>query len=161
MRNQPARIPRGVQCGTAYFRQQFLPRSDWRTAATAIVLASALVGGASPEESAVAKIAVSASPAASYFGQLIEGVMDFRGRKYLLTLQGTSGAVSSVGSVFGLRRARDIVGHYTPAADGLRNPAGVTIRFDPPLVIRNGPLQIDLASRIYPKVSTGQGNDLE
>jgi hypothetical protein len=133
----------------------------WR-AATAIVIlaASLLAGGARGGESAVAKIAVSASPAASYFGEeLIEGVMEFRGTKYLLVLHGPSGAVSSVGSVFGLRRARDIAGPYTPAADGLRNPAGVTIRFDPPLEIHGGPLHIELASRIYPKVSTGQGSE--
>lgn len=87
--------------------------------------------------------------------------MDFRGSKYLLTLHGTSGPVSSVGLVFGLQRARDIVGPYTPAADGLRNLSGVTIRFDPPLTIREGTLQIELASRIYPKVSTGQGGGSE
>src|SRR5262245_32949765 len=130
--------------------------------ALAILVASILAAGARAEDSAVAKIAVSTSPAASYFGEeLIEGVMDFRGRKYLLTLKGPSGAVSSVGSVFGLRRARDIVGLYTPVADGLRNPAGVTIRFDPPLVIRDGPLHIQLASLIYPKVSTGQGGNFD
>jgi hypothetical protein len=128
----------------------------------AILAAALLAGGVHAEESAVAKIAVSASPAASSLGErLVEGVMDFRGRKYLLTLQGISGPASSVASVFGLRRARDIVGPYTPAANGFRNPSGVTIRFDPPLAIREGPLQIELASRIYPKVSTGQGNDLE
>ena len=87
--------------------------------------------------------------------------MDFRGRKYLLTLQGVSGRVSSVASVFRLRRARDIAGPYTPTAEGLRNPAGVTLRFDPPISISGAALRIELASRIYPKVSTGQGNDLE
>ena len=87
--------------------------------------------------------------------------MDFRGQKYLLTLQGISGPASSVASVFGLRRARDIAGPYTATANGFRNPSGVTIRFDPPVKIGAGALRIDLASRIYPKVSTGQGNDLE
>ncbi len=128
----------------------------------AILVAWILAGGAHAEQSAVAKIAVSASPAASYFGErLIEGVMEFRGRKYLLTLQGVSGSAASVGSVFGLRRAQDIVGPYTSTADGLRNESGVTIRFDPPLEIHRGPLHIELAARIYPKASTGQGGDLE
>ncbi len=130
----------------------------WTWAATAVLAASILVGGVRADESAVAKIAVSASPAASYFGdRLIEGVMDFRGEKYLLTLQGISGSASSVGSVFGLRRARDIEGPYTQTPDGWRNQSGVTIKFDPPLAIREGQLRIDLASRIYPKASTGQG----
>ncbi len=83
--------------------------------------------------------------------------MDFRGGKYLLSLQGISGPASSVGSVFGLRRARDIEGPYTQTPDGWRNQSGVTIKFDPPLAIREGQLRIDLASRIYPKASTGQG----
>jgi hypothetical protein len=128
----------------------------------AILVASILAGDTRAEEAAVAKIAVSASPAASYFGeQLVEGVMEFRGSKYLLTLQGPSGSVSSVGSVFGLRRARDIVGRYAATADGLRNESGVTIRFDPPLEIHGGRLRIELAGRIYPKASTGQGGELE
>ena len=87
--------------------------------------------------------------------------MDFRGQKYLLTLHGISGSAASVGLVFGLRRARDIVGPYTPTTDGLRNLSGVTIRFDPPLEIPGGTLQIELVSRIYPKASTGQGGGFE
>jgi hypothetical protein len=130
--------------------------------AVILLLLGILAGAARAEDSAVAKIAVSASPAASYFGErLTQGVMDFRGRKYLLILHAVAGPASSVGAVFGLRRARDIEGPYTPNADGLRNPSGVTVRFEPPLVISNGPLRIEVASRIYPKVSTGQGNDLE
>src|SRR5215468_9456578 len=127
-------------------------RSSGAVAAMAIVVAAILSGGAHAEESAVAKVTISASPAASYFGErLIEGVMDYRGHKYLLTLQGISGPASSVASVFGLRRARDIAGTYTPTADGLRNPSGVTMRFDPPLAIGEGQLRVELASRIYPK----------
>jgi hypothetical protein len=146
----------------ACYRRRFLARGVWRTVGMAIVCASIVGRAAHAEESVVAKITVSASLAASYFGeQPIEGLMDFRGRKYLLTLDGPCGPVSSVGSVFGLRRARDIVGPYTLAADGFRNPAGVTIRFDPPLALRDASLKIELASLIYPKVSTGQGNDLE
>jgi hypothetical protein len=128
----------------------------------AILIASIVAAGATAQESAVAKITISASPSGWYFGERpVEGVMDFQGRKYLLTLQGISGPASSVASVFGLRRARDIEGPYTQAAEGLRNRSGVSIRFDPPLSIGEGPLKISIASRLYPKVSTGQGNDLE
>lgn len=131
-------------------------------AAMAMVVVSMLTGGVHGDESAAAKITISASPAASYFGERpVEGVMEFRGHKYLLTLRGISGPASSLASVFGLRRARDIVGPYTAAADGWRNSAGVTVRFDPPLAVREGSLRIELASRIYPKVSIGQGNDAE
>ena len=147
----------------AHFGRRLAGRRGWcACAAIAILVASILAGSVSAEETAVAKIAVSASPAASYFGdRLIEGVMEFRGRKYLLTLQGITGPASAVGSVFGLRRARDIAGPYTQTADGLRNQSGVIIRFDPPLVIAEGGLRIDLASRIYPKASTSQGSDIE
>src|SRR5215468_11632255 len=99
--------------------------TDYRTrrlaAALAFVAASIVVADVHADETVVAKIVVSASPAASYFGErLIEGAMDFNGRKYLLTLQGVAGNVSSVASVYGLRRARDIAGPYTPTTDGLR-----------------------------------------
>lgn len=146
----------------AHFWRRLWSHRRNTVAVGAIFAASILAALAHAEESAVAKIAVSASPAASYFGErLVEGVMEFRGRRYLLTLQGVSGSASSVGSVFGLRRARDIVGPYKPAEDGLQNESGVTIRFDPPLEIRGSALQIELAARIYPKASTGQGGDFE
>ncbi len=87
--------------------------------------------------------------------------MRFRGSKYLLTLHGISGSASSVGSVFGLRRPRDIVGPYTSTADGMQNESGVTIRFEPPLETRGRTLRIELSSRVYPKASTGQGGDVE
>jgi hypothetical protein len=133
-----------------------------QSAGVAFLIASLLTPGANAQGSAVAKIAISASPTGTYFGERpVEGVMDFRGSKYLLTLQGISGSASSIASVFGLRRARDIEGPYTQTADGLHNPSGVRIRFDPPVSIGEGPLKISLASRLYPKVSTGQGNDLE
>ena len=92
---------------------------------------------------------------------MVEGVLQFRGNKYLLTLHGVSGSASSVGSVFGLRRPRDIGGPYTSTADGMRNESGVTIRFEPPLEIRGRTLHIELSSRLYPKASTGQGGDVE
>jgi hypothetical protein len=131
-------------------------------AALAILLASIVAGVARGKESPVATVAVSASLADSYLEErVVEGVLQFRGNKYLLTLHGVSGSASSVGSVFGLRRPRDIVGAYTSTADGMRNESGVTIRFEPPLEIRGRTLHIELSSRLYPKASTGQGGDVE
>lgn len=131
----------------------------WRGLIPIAMLAVVIqVAGVRAAEAPVAKMAVSASPAAAQFGEtLVEGVMDFQGKRYLLILQGVSGGASSVGSVFGLQRMREIVGSYKPAADGWRNGFGVTIRFEPPLSSRSGTLRINLASQIYPKVSTGQG----
>lgn len=123
-------------------------------------LLAAAAGGEDPQ--VVAKIAVSSSPAGSTLGlHLVEGVMTFRGRTYLLTLRGTAGAASAVGSVSNLVRARDIEGVYRLADGELRNEAGVRLRFDPPPALQAGQLQIEIASRIYPKVSTGQGNSVE
>lgn len=137
-------------------------RSRVHCAAIAVLLGSILAGAARAEEPAVATIRVSESPAGSNVGaRLVEGVMEFRGRRYLLTLRGVSGPASSVGSVVGLVRPRDVEGPYSSTPDGLRNESGVTIRFVPPLEIRDGPLEITVASRIYPKVSTGQGSDAE
>jgi hypothetical protein len=131
-------------------------------AAVAILLASIVAEVARGKESPVATVTVSASLADSYLEErLVEGVLQFRGSKYLLTLHGVSGSVSSAGSVFGLRRPRDIVGPYTSTADGLRNESGVTIRFDPPLETGGRTLGIELSSRVHPKVSTGQGGDIE
>jgi uncharacterized protein (DUF58 family) len=134
----------------------------WFVAALALLAASITARAALAEEFPVARIAVSASPPASYFGErIVEGVMEFRGRKYLLTFHGVGGSAASVGSVFGLRRPQDVVGPYTSTAKGWGNESGVTIRFDPPLEIRDGSLRIRLASRIYPKSSTGQGGNVE
>ena len=131
-------------------------------AALAILLASIVAGVARGKESPVATVAVSASLADSYLEErVVEGVLQFRGSKYLLTLHGVSGSASSVGSVFGLRRPRDIIGPYTSTADGMRNESGVTIRFEPPLETRGGILRIELSSRVYPKASTGQGGGVE
>jgi len=123
------------------------------------LLATPASGGDLP---VVAKITVSSSPAASTLGlRLVEGVLTFRGRKYLLTLGGTTAATSAVGTVSNLSRARDIEGIYRFVDGELHNEAGVRLRFDPPLPLRGGELQVDIASRIYPKVSTGQGNSVE
>jgi len=131
------------------------------TVAAAAIFWSIVAGAARGDESPVATVAVSASLADSNLDErLVEGVMKFRGSKYLLTLHGVSGSAPSVGSVFELRRPRDIVGRYTSTAEGMRNESGVTIRFEPPLEIR-GPLRIELSSRVHPKASTGQGGDVE
>jgi hypothetical protein len=137
-------------------------KSRATVAAVAVLFASIIAGGARGEESPVATVTISGSLSDSYLEErLIEGVMRFRGSKYLLTLHGISGSASSVGSVFGLRRPRDIVGPYTSTADGMRNESGVTIRFEPPLETRGRTLRIELSSRVYPKASTGQGGDVE
>jgi hypothetical protein len=92
---------------------------------------------------------------------LVEGVMTFRGHTYLLTLRGVAATTSAVGSVSNLVRARDIEGVYRLADGELRNDAGVLLRFQPPLALQGDEVQIEIASRIYPKVSTGQGNSVE
>ena len=82
--------------------------------------------------------------------------MSFRGHDYLLTLRGVEESARTVGSVRGLLRPRDIEGTFEPSDEGLRNASGVTIRFDPPLVLRAGGLEIELSSRRNPKPSSGQ-----
>jgi hypothetical protein len=131
--------------------------------AACIVLALLLATpGRAGEENVVARIAVSSSPAASTLGlSVVEGVMTFRGRDYLLTLRGAAASSSSVGSVSGLRRARDIEGYFRVEDGALLNESGVRVVFDPPLQIVDGRLQILVASRIYPRVSTGQGSRVE
>jgi len=128
-----------------------------------LMLFGLLAAAASGEETnAAAKIVVSSSPAASTVGlRLVEGVMTFRGQRYLLTMRGAEGATAAVGSVSNLSRVRDIEGVYRIANGELRNDAGVRLRFDPPLALQAGEVQIEIASRIYPKVSTGQGNSVE
>lgn len=104
----------------------------------------------------VATIKLSSATAGSSLGSLVEGVMTFRGYDYLLTLRGVEQSAKSVGSVHGLVRSRDISGTYKPSDDGgLHNAAGVTIHFDPPIVVGAHGLEIELMSRRSPKVSTG------
>ena len=137
-------------------------KSRLSVAAVTLLFASIITGGARVEESPVATVTVSASLSDSYIEErLVEGVLQFRGRKYLLTLHGISGSASSVGSVFGLRRPRDIVGPFTSTAEGMQNESGVTIRFVPPLETRGRTLRIELSSRVHPKASTGQGANSE
>jgi hypothetical protein len=134
-----------------------------RAAAASVLMLFGLLGvAAGGEQAPVAKITVSSSPAASTLGvRLVEGVMTFRGHTYLLTLRGVAATTSTVGSVSNLVRARDIEGVYRLADGELRNDASVRLRFDPPLALEAGQVEIQIASRIYPKVSTGQGNSVE
>ena len=81
--------------------------------------------------------------------------MSFRGHDYLLRLRGVTEPATTVGSVYGLLRPRDIVGLFEPADQGLRNASGVTSRFDPPLPIGAAGLEIEVSSRMQPKVSGG------
>jgi hypothetical protein len=109
------------------------------------------------DQAPVATIKLSSATAGSSLGgRLVEGVMTFRGYDYLLTLRGVEQSARSVGSVRGLVKSRDIAGTYKPSDDGgLHNAAGVTIHFDPPLVVGANGLEIELMSRRSPKVSTG------
>ncbi len=122
-----------------------------------LLLALLLTARVSADEVVVATIQVSsATSGSSLGGRLVEGVMSFRGHDYLLTLRGVSESASTKGSVRGLLRPRDIEGVFEPSDQGLRNDSGVTIRFDPPLSLEAGRLEIEVSSRRSPKVSVGQ-----
>jgi hypothetical protein len=109
-----------------------------------------------PGDAPVATIKVSSATSGSHLGgRLVEGLMSFRGNEYILTLRGVEESAQSVGSVRGLLRARDIEGFFKPSDQGLSNASGVTILFDPPLVLGPNGLEIEVASRRSPKVSTG------
>src|SRR5262245_11077245 len=109
------------------------------------------------DEAPVATIVVSSATSGSTLGgRLVEGVMHFRDHDYLLTLRGVIEPVRTVGSVYGLLRPRDIEGTFQPSDQGLRNASGVTIRFDPPLSLGEGGLEVELSSRFNPKGSGGQ-----
>jgi hypothetical protein len=125
--------------------------------AAAVLLALLLTASARAEEAPVATIAVSsATSGSSLGGRLVEGVMSFRGHDYRLTLRGVAESARTVGSVRGLLRPRDIEGVFEPSDQGLRNASGVSIRFDPPLSLEAGRLEIELSSRFHPKNSGGQ-----
>jgi hypothetical protein len=117
-------------------------------------LASAPAG--SQDSAPVATIKVtSATAGSSLSGRLVEGRMHFRDADYLLALRGLAQSANSTGTVWGLHRTRDIEGHYQPSDQGFRNSAGVTIRFDPPLVLEKNQLEIELLNRRTPKASQG------
>jgi hypothetical protein len=109
-----------------------------------------------------ATLVVSSGSTASALGlTLVEGTLRHRGKVYLVTLRGAEPSAASTGKVYGLAQPRDIAGAYRPADGGLRNDRGVTIVFEPPLDLPGGQLQIDIASRVYPKASTGQRGTVE
>jgi hypothetical protein len=131
-------------------------RDQGRFVGRAILLALLLAAPARADEAPVATITLSsATSGSSLGGHLVEGVMSFRGRDYLLALHGIAESAKSVGAVRGLLRARDIEGVFEPSDQGLRNTAGVTIRFDPPLTLGAGRLEIEVLNQRYPKVSGG------
>jgi hypothetical protein len=130
--------------------------------ASAVLLALVLTAPAHADDASVATIAVSpATSGSSVGGSLVEGVMRFRGREYLLTLRGIAEPAKTVGSVRELLRPREIEGVFEPTDQGLRNTSGVTIRFDPPLSLATGRLEIELLHRRYPKVSGGGRDGIE
>ena len=128
-----------------------------RLVASAFLLALLLGVSARADEAPVARIRVSSAPAGSSLGgRLVEGVMSFRGDDFLLTLRGIAKAADTVGFVRGLLRPRDIEGVFVPSDGGLRNANGVTVRFDPPLSLEAGRLEIELSRQLSPKSSGGQ-----
>jgi len=127
-----------------------------RSFASTVLLALLLTSCAGLGDAPVATIKVSSATSGSHLGgRLVEGLMSFRGNDYILTLRGVEESAQSVGSVRGMLRARDIEGVFKPSDQGLSNASGVTIRFDPPLVLGPNGLEIEVASRRSPKVSTG------
>lgn len=134
-------------------------RCDWRRGSllAGTLLALLLAACAHVDDAPVATIKISTATAGSSLGgRLVEGVMSYRGYDYLLTLRGVEQSARSVGSVHGLVKSRDIAGTYKPSDDGgLHNAAGVTILFDPPIVVEANGLEIELMLRRNPKVSTG------
>ena len=125
-------------------------------ASTLLLLVLLLSAAAHADDAPVATIKVSsATSGSSLGGRLVQGVMSFRDHDYLLTLRGVAESVTSVGSVRGLLRPRDIEGVFVPTDQGLRNTSGITIAFDPPLRLEAGRLEIEVSSRMHPKVSGG------
>ena len=161
----------GGTSGTREHGRCSLPPYRWRVKAwrhrgrlltSAALLVLVLIARARSDDEPEATIAVSsATSGSSLSGNLVEGVMTFRDSEYLLTLRGVGEPARTVGSVRGLLRARDIEGVFEPSDQGLRNTSGVTIRFDPPLSLRRGRLEIELLNRKYPKVSGGHRDGVE
>jgi hypothetical protein len=126
----------------------------WTRIAVAGALLAALHAYADDAPAATIEVAT----AKAGFGQLVEGQMDLRGNDYVLTLRGIEGPARTQGTVDHLPRAQNIAGVYRPIAGAegaLRNAAGVTIRFDPPLRLESDQLEIELLSRRTPKISQG------
>src|SRR5258706_12332050 len=110
-----------------------ISRGRRRLSAGAALLALLLSARAHGDDAPVASITVtSATAGSSLGGQLVEGVMRFRDRDYLLTLHGVARSVTTRGSVGGLKPARAIEGLLHPSARALQNKAGLTSHLDPP-----------------------------
>ena len=122
----------------------------------AAVLALALGSAARADDVPVAKISVTSATAGSHLGgKLVEGFLRFRGGDYLLILRGVAQTVTTRGDVFGAKRARDIGGTYRSENGALKNANGVVIRFDPPIELSEGRLEIEVSAAIQPKQSRG------
>lgn len=140
-----------------WHHQRSCLRDRGRLLASAVLLALVLTPAGRADEAPVATIAVSSSTSGSSLaGRLVEGVMSFRGQDYLLTLRGVAEPVNTVGSVRGLLRPGDIEGTFRPSDRALRNASGVTIRFEPPLPLVAGRLEIEVSRQMSPKSSGGQ-----
>jgi len=131
-------------------------RAARRAALVTTVLAGLLTGACASGEYPVATIRVaSATSGSSLGGELVQGEMRFRDGDYIVALRGVSTPVRSVGTAQKLVRARDIQGVFEPSGDELKSRSGVTLRFDPPLKLTEGRLEIELLNRKTPKVSSG------
>jgi hypothetical protein len=116
-----------------------------------------LVGArASADEAPVATITVTSATSGSSLGKLVEGVMRYRDRQYVLVLRGVAQATTSRGSVFGMQRPKEIEGIFRPVGGVLRNSSGVTIRFEPALSLEKNALEIEISGGLQPKISRGQ-----
>jgi hypothetical protein len=125
-----------------------------------VALASGVSAVDQPRD-ADATITVSGSGATPLGMSLVEGRLRHRDNTYLLLLRGVASSTESVGRVYGLAVARDVAGSYAATNGALRNDRGVVIIFDPPLDLPSATLEIELASRVRPKASTGQRGTVE
>ena len=127
-------------------------RSVWIAA-----LALGLALAARADEKPDATITVTSATAGSHLGgTLVEGVLRYRDKRVVLTLRGVAEPINTRGTVTGLKRPRDIEGTYLPSGDALRNRSGVTLRFDPPLKLRENKLEIEATVAVQPKNPRGQ-----
>lgn len=131
------------------------------SALSGLILTVALIvplpSAAEPTPAADATLVISGSTMGSALGlALVEGMLHYRGKTYLLSIRGAAPTSDSTGKVYALGAARNIEGIYQPGDGGLRNDRGVTIVFDPPLVLTGRQLQVDLSTRMHPKGSSGQ-----
>lgn len=143
---------RGSERSLAYARLRIARYSIVGVAALALALGPT----ARAQEVPVGKISVSSAMAGSSLGgNLVEGFLRFRDGDYLLTLRGVARSINTRGAVYGARSARDIGGTYRLQNGALANSRGVVIRFDPPLELVEGRLEIEVSAGIQPKQARG------